>query len=195
MVVNSMYRLMSVIDEKLCKFETQEALLKRPLFDKLYVQFRVEFLLSNYSQEIGGDASKNNTSIYLKNRAEVCRCAQLSKYNGSLGKYLPKINNLAAYSLQKEKDFCYLSLWRKWIYTKEVAVNFRGYECKDGVVELFSGGCRSERGRFSLDSDCALVYYDLETGAMWSLRKRVKERERKREILELWQSSLELEIY
>ena len=188
-----------VSDSQLERIQRKGSFLKQNLnTNSLYINFNYEFLTDFLGQEIGGDGLLNSTAVFLKNRAEVFRCSQRKNYNSSLGKYLEGINKSVVYDLEKSHDYCYLALYRNWIYTSEIAITFRGYQRlqnNPNHIELFSGGFHSLNRKFSLGDQCAIVYYDLESGASWCKRRKSEEEKRKKEILNKWLLTLELETY
>lgn len=186
-----------ISDSRLKRIQEKGSFLKQSLdINSLYINFNYEFLTDFLGQEIGGDGLLNSTAILLKNQAEVFRCYQRKNYNSSLGKYLKGINELAVYDLEKSHDYCYLALYRNWIYTQEIAITFRGYQrLQNSQIELFSGGFHSLNRKFNLRDQCAIVYYDLESGASWCKRRKSEEEKRKKEILNKWLLNLELETY
>lgn len=159
------------------------------------VCFKAEFGTSEEAQNIGGSSKHNNTSLFLNGfRAEICRTSQATLYNSSLSTYLPKINKKIKVEYLMTKTSTTLVLWREWIYTKEIKFIIRYYELNDDQTQilLFSGGTRSKKRKFNIESDCDLITYDLLSSKTISdnhLNKAKREM-----ILRPWQLKLGLEI-
>lgn len=163
------------------------------------VCFKAEFGTSEEAQNIGGSSKHNNASLFLNGfRAEICRTSQTTLYNSSLSAYLPKINKKIRVEYLMTKTSVTMVLWREWIYTKEIKFIIRHYELNDDQTQilLFSGGTRSKKRKFNIESDCDLITYDLLSSKVISSKGDIYHNRTKREmILQPWQLNLGLEIY